>query len=81
MSCRCTCGGKFKNLDRLRNHIRDTKCETPEYVKEELARRTALRQRRDMQPTHSGSCMICAATPVVPATGMCTRCTYGAAHV
>lgn len=33
----------------------------------------------DIEPDWEGKCMVCDASPVVPATGMCGPCTFGEA--
>ena len=34
---------------------------------------------QDMEPDWTGTCEVCGASPIVPATGMCGPCTFGEA--
>lgn len=35
---------------------------------------------RDVEPDWVGTCEVCGASPIVPATGMCGPCTFGEAE-
>jgi len=37
------------------------------------------RRRSDTDPDWGGTCEVCGASPIVPATGMCGPCTFGEA--
>lgn len=76
MKPRCTCGKRFKTLNSLKNHLRDTGHKTPR----ELEALHDQRSDPDMKPDYDGECDVCGASPIVPVTGMCGPCTFGEAE-
>lgn len=75
MTARCSCGARFKTTGRLRNHLKDTGHEPPNWFKKDHDRREARLQ--EMRVTE-GECDICGTSPVVVSTGLCKTCTTGA---
>lgn len=85
-TAKCSCGKRFKNRWRLRDHIRDSGCTPPAWFAEQLAAMGPQRgvvedvgENETGVADFTGQCEVCGASPVHPETGMCGPCTFGEA--
>lgn len=68
--CACACGRRFKTEGGLQQHCRAM-------YERGAAGHFAAAAPIDTEPDWAGRCMVCDASPVVPATGLCGPCTFG----